>query len=129
MAILFARNRIFCTIWFAVSIIYTIYMIINNFSFGDRYASIIGASLPFSAGSMMYYYFRRNIQIKNAIKHIKIASAILISYILLSSIIWKTPTDFGFYISLMIGFYLQLSLANLNNSPSRLTSIDKKLGN
>jgi peptidoglycan/LPS O-acetylase OafA/YrhL len=104
-------------------------MLISNASFQLRYGTIIGASLPFSMGAMMYYTKNKLLNLSKI--HLVIAVILFIIYASFSQLLWTTPKIFGFYISLIIGFYLQLSLSKLRQKdmPQWLNSIDNRLGN
>ena len=42
--------------WFAVSVAYTVRLVEEGASFGDRYSTIVAGSLFFSAGAVIYHY-------------------------------------------------------------------------
>ncbi|MBU0663426.1 MAG: acyltransferase [Proteobacteria bacterium] len=128
MGVFFARNSTICFIWFFVSLIATVLMLTMGADFSLRYGSIIGASLPFSVGSMMYYF--KNELFISPQTHIPKATILFLLYACFSNFLWANPRNFGFYISLILGIYLQISLANLKRSdmPSWLRVTDSKLG-
>jgi peptidoglycan/LPS O-acetylase OafA/YrhL len=51
-----SRTRLLVQVWFAVSVIYHVYALATGLDFGHRYYTIAAASLPFSAGAMIYHY-------------------------------------------------------------------------
>lgn len=128
MALIFAKNRTLCTIWFLFSLIALGFMLATGADFGQRYGSIIGASLPFSLGSMTYYY-KDNLSIVSP-KHLPMVGFLFLLYALFSSIIWVNPIAYGFYIALILGFCIQVSLANIKQKeiPSWVRTMDSRLG-
>jgi peptidoglycan/LPS O-acetylase OafA/YrhL len=51
-----SKSRLFTLLWFAASVIYTLYANITGLGWDDRYFSIIAASLPFSTGALIFHY-------------------------------------------------------------------------
>ena len=129
MGLFLARNRKICIGWFLISLFTTILMIIIGNDLSLRYGSVIGASLPFSMGSMMYY-FKEQTPILSP-KHVYIAITLFLLYASFSQLLWTNPRNMGFYISLILGMYLQISLTNIRKDslPSWLRTLDIRLGN
>jgi peptidoglycan/LPS O-acetylase OafA/YrhL len=50
-----ARARGIVVLWFLVSLLYTVWMIVNGYSFSDRYYPPVAASLFFSTGAIIYF--------------------------------------------------------------------------
>ena len=51
-----SRSRKLTLVWFAASVIYTLYANIAGLGWDSRYFSIIAASLPFSTGAVIFHY-------------------------------------------------------------------------
>jgi peptidoglycan/LPS O-acetylase OafA/YrhL len=50
-----ARSRRIALVWFAASVAYTVYLVAAEATFNDRYANLFAASLPYSAGVLLYH--------------------------------------------------------------------------
>jgi peptidoglycan/LPS O-acetylase OafA/YrhL len=54
------RSQLVIFLWFIISVFYTVWMVENNYSFGDRYYPLTAASLFFSAGAVIYFIIDKN---------------------------------------------------------------------
>jgi peptidoglycan/LPS O-acetylase OafA/YrhL len=54
------RSQMVIFLWFIISVFYTVWMVENNYSFGDRYYPLTAASLFFSAGAVIYFIIDKN---------------------------------------------------------------------
>lgn len=128
MGLILARNKYICVAWFVSSLAISIFMIMTEEGFGRRYGSVLGASLPFSMGSMMYYFNNRVSTLSHS--HLFIASALFLLYTGLSNYLWENPRNMGFYLSLVLAIYLQICLTKLSNANISfwLIALDRRLG-
>lgn len=129
MAILLVRDRRITVLWFAASLAITLFMLISQYGFNLRYASILGASLPFSVGAMIFHFRQKFMKMSRW--NILIASVLFVLYAISSKVLWNNPRSMGFYLSLFISIYLQTSLGSLRrkNMPSWIVKTDEFLGN
>jgi peptidoglycan/LPS O-acetylase OafA/YrhL len=57
MALFLARNQRIVSFWLGASVIITIYLVLSGASFRDRYYPVYSASLFFSVGAAVYYFW------------------------------------------------------------------------
>ena len=128
MALHLVRKRKTVIIWFVISFLYTVLMIINNFPFENRYSPLEAASLPFSTGAMIYF-MKENLTLK--FKWHFYVSAFLFLINALYSSLWGNPQVLGFYTSFILNVWLLFYLikVNIKLTPVWLRKIDKLLGN
>lgn len=129
MAILLVRDRRITVLWFATSLAITLFMLVSQYGFNLRYASILGASLPFSVGAMIFHFRQKFMNMSKW--NILIASVLFVLHAISSKVLWNNPRSMGFYLSLFISIYLQTSLGSLRrkNMPSWIVKTDEFLGN
>ena len=135
MAIALVRNRLITTIWFIGSLVYTLYMIANNYSIESRYFPLQAASLPFSTGAVIYF-FRFQYAPKFATTSLStinwrfwIVTFLFVANALYGSSVIE-PNTVGFYFSYFLGFYLVFYLASVDvkKLPNWLRKTDTLLG-
>lgn len=115
-------------LWFTASLIYTGYMVINEFPLDLRYFPLQSASLPFSVGAMIYH-FRENLQII-PIKAVFLAIILSIINAFFAKIIWNNYALEGFYVALFLNAFIVACLGRVNKFEIApwLRRIDKFLG-
>lgn len=112
MGLLLSRGRIVITLWFGASCAYTIYLLATEPSFGPRYASILGASLPFALGAMLYSYRHRLEWIAGWTALVS-APLFLLNVALAAWHPLASQTEGHFYVSLLLGAFLLSALSRL----------------
>lgn len=55
IALVLGRSAKTAASWFGLSLFVTVWLVLKRTSFEDRYFTIVGASLPFSIGALIYY--------------------------------------------------------------------------
>lgn len=129
LAFFIARSKEGAVIWFIISLAYTISMIGLHFPSYFRYFSVLAASLPFSLGSLAYWYRDTLRKIFRPWTLIITAPAFLVHGALAGKI-WLHPNISGLYFSLFLSFVIVVALSQINQSkvPPWLGKIDKVLG-
>ncbi|EKE14095.1 MAG: hypothetical protein ACD_12C00673G0001, partial [uncultured bacterium] len=123
-----SRKKILITIFFLLSLSFTIYLVYKGYNINIRYNTLQAASLPFSFGMLSFILFEK---VK---KHIPrwllfFASLIFIINIVFANKIWKDPFLIGFYLSMILTTLVILYLENINFSKNNIIiNIDKFLG-
>jgi len=133
------RNKRRAFSWLALSLVYTSYILFTNRHFWARYMPAASASLPFSAGTTVYYVLHET-TIGARIKRIcnsKKYGLVLLPCLSMAFIfnlffagILGHPKNLPFYISLFISILLVAFLAGIDHKkiPKALRRIDKFLG-
>ncbi|MCX2974686.1 acyltransferase [Halieaceae bacterium IMCC8485] len=107
-----SRSRSVVLIWFGGSLLYTLWLLFNGAEFVDRYASYAAASLPFSAGAMVYMY--RSALARFLCLPLPISAGLFLLGLIASRLGWLgDPLVAGFYIILICTVLLLISLNNL----------------
>lgn len=129
IGLFFARNKYITYIWFALSLSFTVYMVLNDYHWYFRYWHYFGASLPFSIGASLY--FLRERLSKLPISLLYPVMAIFALNATLANTIWKSPRMAGFYVSLFTAAFLLSLLAKIRyeDFPGWAVKVDKFLGN
>jgi peptidoglycan/LPS O-acetylase OafA/YrhL len=128
MAFGLARGRAIALIWLVASVGYTGFMIVDGYSFGERYYPIPAASLPFSLGAVAYHY---GLQFANTRPmHATLGLAIFAFSGLFSNDLWSVPRLEGFYASLAAAALAQALLLGLSPErvPKAFVRLDSVLG-
>ena len=124
-----SRSRPVVLVWFLLSAIYTVYMLLAGVEFAERYSTYAGASLPFSIGAMTYMYrdvFKRHLCLPLPVAATIFAIVVaVVRFHLLGN-----PMDAGFYLILCCTFLLLISLNNFDSKSLPLVwrKFDKLLG-
>lgn len=131
-----SRNKLITWLWFLVSFVSFLYknLILTEFTFG--YGSFLAASLPFSAGALVYYYKKG---INTYLKTLKIHNNLLISLFLCNIFVAGfsgfTPPDYAWKIeylctgiNLIISTLLTVNLSSIKSKKTTFTKMDRELG-
>ena len=130
MAALLARHRLVITPWFVVSVAYTLYLLSTEVKFKPRYNEILGASLPFAVGAMLYAWRTQLLWIRGWTAWISgtlfLANAALAAY-------WPIADRrvHHFYLSLFFAALLLVTLTRLRPAdlPNWYVKLDRIGGN
>ena len=132
-----SRTRKITIIWVSISIIYYIFSYVIDLSNAHRYASVYGASLPFSLGALLYYYKE---QIFNKLKHsFAISPVISLGLYIFNAFLFTMNDHYEIFqiseILKEVGKYTNLCLSllvitSLHYNGSKIISkhMDKKIG-
>jgi len=114
-------------IWFLISIVLTIIQAFGVADIKYKYTALLTGSLPFSFGSLLYFY-------KDSLgiifrKYIVVTFALFLTFALTSKSFTSTP-QYGAYISIIFTGLLIIGLFNLDKSnyPVWVLKLDKFLG-
>jgi len=130
MALLLARHRLAITPWFVASAAYTLYLLATQEKFGPRYNEILGASLPFSAGAMLYAWRAQLLWIRGWTAWI--SGALFLTNAALAAYWPIADRKIGhFYLSLFFGALLLVALTRLRPAdlPGWFVRLDRIGGN
>ena len=126
-----SKSKITTLIWFTVSIVYTLAVNINGMPWDYKYFMIPAASLPFSAGAMIFH-FRTELPDKLNKMVGEPYVAYLLVFILLAN--WKlglelgTLKGFSFYLNFVICAMILISLSERRDLPFISRRFDKLMG-
>jgi len=118
-------------LWFGFSIIYTFVINIINVEWWDwGYFHPLAASLPFSAGALLYHYKTELSQRFRTLSTLYTASGLYVLVLLNWYVNYKLNTglSYGFYINSMLNIVLLIVLTNLQITNKRWFKYDKALG-
>ena len=130
MALGLSRNLTITSIWFAISLFYTGWLLKTDTPFNERYTYIAACSLAFSLGALIYHLQPFLPVIKSPWAAVS-AAAIWWLHVWFTQNIPGGPWIYGLYTSLAASAFAMLALMNLDASriPRWLVSIDRGLGN
>ena len=135
--ILLVRSPRVVVAWFAISIIYVLYQNHADALFWERYSTILGTSIAFSSGSLVYHMQRR-MHLHNW--HLPLATLLYAAHVALAPEIWGFPRDsaaldnsiwkgsLGLYTNLSLGAYLLYSIVSCKDFGGRLYAMCSYLG-
>ena len=140
LMIVLCRNLKITIFWFFLSIILTIYLLNQELIFSKYYNTVLGASLAFSGGSLIYF-LKPKIHLKSI--HIPISLTLWFLHLLLAESIWNFPEvpsaihaifhkhHFGLYANVILAIYVMYAIACTklrSDGEGILGRIDKFLG-
>lgn len=114
-------SRPFATFWLCLSVAWTAWALWSGLPFGARYSTVIGGSLPFSAGACAYFFSRPGP------RWMWIAPILFLPHALAAPFLWSDVHTSGFYASFLLAPLCVLSLAEWRPSAS-LAQWDRRLG-
>ncbi len=131
-----SRTKWITQVWFAVSLAYTLFMVIEGASFEDRYFSILAASLPFSIGALMFFYKDEALAISRKVNWFVIAciaiyvfiSPVLTLIINESEFLYGVFNPHGFVMYVNIAFMSLLFSKCMNADLPSYQYLDKMFG-
>jgi peptidoglycan/LPS O-acetylase OafA/YrhL len=114
-----SKSRAFA--WFGLSLAWTVIALWFGTSFPVRYSTVIGASLPFSAGACVYFLadWRR--------PWMKAAPLLFLPHALVAPYLWRHEFTTGFYASFALVPIAVLALGDVK-LPARWAAWDRRLG-
>lgn len=123
--------------WFNLSVLYHLGTLIFGLSWQARYYPIAAASLPFSIGAIIYFWYRNDNLLTNLLrkKHNILLSLLNLNLIVtfgLGYLLNEKPVilQFGFYMNLVfVSLYIYALLVNKTGMPFVKRRLDSFLGN
>jgi peptidoglycan/LPS O-acetylase OafA/YrhL len=109
--------------WFAISVLYYVltYKFYNLATF--RYSAIPAASLPFSIGALIFWFFEKN-KFKNDFSYIRLI--LYLTFFYLNGVFGDILGDFSIYINMSFGALIIIQLFRVKNF--KFFKIDKYIG-
>ncbi|RME59175.1 acyltransferase [Candidatus Parcubacteria bacterium] len=130
MALFFVRRNAIIYFWFLFSLFYTLWILIDGWSWQEHYFPLAAASLPFALGSLIYLARKSNKSLHWIVG--VFCSVLFVAHALFSLRIYgdhAQPMQGGFYVSLMLAVLSVWGLGALaRDSGSKISAIDVKLG-
>jgi peptidoglycan/LPS O-acetylase OafA/YrhL len=130
MGLVLARHRLIVTLWFIASVAYTVDAVLTNAPFHARYSTLLGASLPFSSGAMLYMY-------RGSLDWLRPWTALISAPLFLGNVSLAayqrigSPQHLHCYLSLLFGALLVCALSRLKpgDVPDWFRRLDRIGGN
>lgn len=135
---LLCRNVKVVLVWFLGSVALAVYWQYVGELFGTRYSSVLGASVAFSLGAIVYH-LKQSIHLSK--RHVNIAAFLFFFHLLAAPLLWgfssEAPSgigilflkhNLGLYGNLFAGAYLLLAIVGQQRESSSAGQLDKGLG-
>lgn len=116
-----SRSRVLALTWFALSLAWTMWAVGSGVDFGARYSTVLGGSLPFSAGASIYFFSNWRSS------WMWFAPALFLPHALAAPFLWGDVNTAGFYASFLLAPMCVLTLSGWRPS-ARLARWDRRLG-
>ncbi|MBT8422801.1 MAG: acyltransferase [Gammaproteobacteria bacterium] len=100
-----SRTRAITWIWFALSVAYTIWLLLTDPVWGHRYYTLGAASLPFATGALIWHYRDELQRLTGAVTGIRFMPAFLFIGILANWYVGRkmgTQTGLSFYVNFLL---------------------------
>lgn len=137
IAMLFlARSRTRVIIWSIISLGLVVWQHLDQLSFAERYTGILGSSLAFSVGSLVYHYKDR-LNLQSA--HLPVSMTLFLFHTFAAAELWGFPRDgdfslllyphhYGLYANTLLGAYVLVAVIS-HKKVSIVERVGKLLGN
>ena len=124
------RNRWTARVWFAASVVYTLWLLARRTPFPERYVFIPACSLAFSFGCLIYHVRDRLPVIKTPWAALS-AAGLWWLHVWLAQNIPRGPLVFGLYSSLLFSGFAMVTLMRLDPGelPAWIGKLDRYAGN
>jgi len=124
------RNRWTARVWFAASVVYTLWLLARRTPFPERYVFIPACSLAFSFGCLIYHVRDRLPVIKTPWAALS-AAGLWWLHVWLAQNIPRGPLVFGLYSSLLFSGFAMVTLMRLDpvELPAWMGKLDRYAGN
>jgi len=120
------------TVWFLISIGYSLYLSLSGAPWVDRYRPALSASLPFSAGSLLYYLFGKpeNPGMQSRLSQLLFPAAVLSSVNIICAPLFGEVQGIPFYLNILFSFAIILTLSAVPKGtvPDVVKRVDQFLG-
>ncbi len=122
-------------VWFLASVTYVLYSFYAELPWQDRYYPIAAASLPFSIGSMIYFFSKKQ-DLANLVGGLKSFSTACFAILLLNCALWiylsrsdlGALEEVGFYLNTFLCAMMTLGIACNNSVHPFGKSLDYQIG-
>lgn len=104
---LLARNARTVMAWLAASLLYPLYMVVADYSWQDRYFTLLAASLPFSLGAALYHFGGRVTMLPGRSLTLLLPLSFML-HALCSTFLYgegAAPMGLGFYLSAVLSLH------------------------
>ncbi len=124
------RSRWTARVWFALSVVYTLWLLAHHAPFPERYVFVASCSLPFSFGCLIYHIRDRLPVIKSPWAALS-AAGFWWLHVWLAQGIPQGPLVFGLYSSLLFSGFAMVTLIRLHPAelPEWMVKLDRLAGN
>ena len=134
--IFLVRQRSRVIVWFVLSVLYVVYLGVTDRPFVDRYTTVLGSSIAFSLGALIYY---ARTEFTIGAWHVPLAALLFSAHTLFASQVWEFGGEtniflivgqsmtYGLYVNLFLGSYLLYAIICAQEQ-GRLKAIGKVLG-
>jgi peptidoglycan/LPS O-acetylase OafA/YrhL len=133
--IFLVRSKYVVVAWFLASLSYVLYQHYIGAVFYERYSTVLGGSIAFSTGALIYY-FRRVTAIRAW--HLPIAIVAYFAHFLFAGDIWGFDSsqfslafsagNFGLYGNLVLGAYLLYAIVSYKERDGPFASFGRAMG-
>ena len=115
--------------WFVASVAYTVHLVAGGATFTERYSNFLAASLPYSAGVLVYHYRELLGRWISGRGHAIVALTLFAANVTVGSRVWNVFGQ-GFYASVAFTAYAVAALGALRpqDLPPTLRRVDRFLG-
>lgn len=129
MALLLSRKKYLVMSWFGASLIYTAFSVYRGLPLEARYFSLLPASLPFSAGALIYF-LKDGFRPGRPLLLAGLAVTLYLANVFLSQYIFEDMFLEGFYLSILLAFFVTICLVKIDPEMlgARAGAIDRFLG-
>lgn len=110
IALLPLRNRMAAYAWFVCSLGVTVYMFISGTDWMTRYTTLPAASLPFSAGALLFHIKDKIFRVRPGIIVLLLIVNAAVSFLL------GLGTGIGFYLHMVLSFFLIAALLRIQRA-------------
>jgi peptidoglycan/LPS O-acetylase OafA/YrhL len=124
-----ARGRRVALVWFVASVAYSVHLVAGETTFTERYSNLLAASLPYSAGVLVYHYRELLGRWISGRGHAIVALTLFSANVSVGLWVWNVFTT-GFYASVAFTAYAVAALGALRprDLPPTIRRIDRFLG-
>ena len=129
------RNKYVVIAWFLASLSDVLYQHYVGAVFYERYTTVLGGSIAFSAGALIYYVRQR---VRLGAWHLPIATIAYFVHLVFAGYIWGfdsstanlafSPGNFGLYGNLVLGAYLIYAIVSYEEREGRMASFGRAMG-
>jgi peptidoglycan/LPS O-acetylase OafA/YrhL len=125
-----SKTKWLTTVWFGLSMIYTIFLNVCGFDWQHKYLSIMAASLPFSTGALIYHYRDITLGHLKVLTHsatpILLFCLVLVNYVVNNAL--GLLVSACFYVNYLLSSFIVLSLTKKQSLPLISLRLDKWFG-
>lgn len=126
LALGLSRTRTITVLWVAASAAWTAYAVSTGVPFGERYATVLGGSLAFGAGSLAYFSPSPSSPVAATPIRVLLAVAFFF-HTLVTGFVYQSSDGPAFYFSLLLATVATVALRDVRPAP-RARAIDNRLG-